>query len=115
MSWLRDLFGDPGDDEELKKSGREVMKRYETATPAEREEFHGKIKVFAKILGVDEKYIDELEKSLGPTGGPISEKTAALAKLRRAYEAALAKTEDPGDREDIKTLFDIERRKIIES
>jgi hypothetical protein len=104
------------DKEALRRAGTEFLEQYEAASPAERDQVHNQIEGIARLLGVKDDHINTAKNALGikPLGA-VSEKAARLESLRKEYQAALARCTDPNAKADLEAVYDIERRKILES
>ncbi|MDQ3816169.1 MAG: hypothetical protein M3362_00585 [Acidobacteriota bacterium] len=125
--WLsRKLLGVPDDyedDRPITEQLAELARMHKAATPAEREELDEQLEQYeaaARLFGMTDEEITETRNALGipkqrKPSGALTDKAAQLAALRREHERALSEMDDEDTKDDLKAIYEIERRKILES
>jgi len=120
--WLDDLFGMDQEetDKPIGESIREFAEQYDAASPEERDKLHGQLAGIAKLFGATDEQINRAKGALSiedDSGlSPFRDKQKRLDKLEREYAKAIIANAGNAERlEDLKTMYEIERRKILES
>src|ERR1044072_687655 len=100
------------------KAGKDPLagfkESYKNASHGEREEFHEQVGGILSLLGMKDNDVEKLQKIVDPKPRTnFADKARQLDTLQHDYEDAIA--EHPEQAEMLKTLYEAEKQKILNS